>query len=75
MREPRALLCLLGYADRIHRDVAMKNTEAPAARVSLQVAERTGTYATATGVLIRDRLRHAAAFAALHSSAYSETEL
>ena len=41
----------------------------------LQVTGRTGRYASGADVLIRDRQRHPAAFAALHSSAYSETEL
>ena len=71
----RALRGLPGYADRIRRDVAMQNTEAPQAGVSPQLPERTGRYAIRTGVLIRDSLQHAAAFAALHSSAHSETEL
>jgi len=53
----------------------MQNTEAPQARVSPQLPERTGWYAIRTGLLIRDSLQHAAAFAALHSSVYPETEL
>jgi len=54
-----------GYADRIRRDVAIQNTEAPQVRVSSQLPERTGWYAIRTGLLIRDSLQHAAAFAAL----------
>jgi hypothetical protein len=59
---PRALLCVPGYADRIRRDVAMQNTEAPRARVSPQLPERTGRCAIGLGVLIRDSLHHAEAF-------------